>query len=110
MARILARIALVGLCLLAFALPLQTAHAAGNIYYVTSTGTGTSCSSWADADACSNLQTAINKASAGDQVWVAAGTYSAPQAGFTLSGGISLYGGFAGEDSPSKRDLVNNVT
>ena len=77
--------------------------------------------SWADA--YTNLQTAINAAGAGSQIWVAAGTYKPTQfmdrkvrnnarsRSFVLKGGVSIVGGFAGtEKDLAQRNLTNNVT
>jgi hypothetical protein len=68
-----------------------------------------------------DLQTAINNASSGDEIWVAAGTYSpsSPANGstdfrdntFFIDKSITIYGGFVGnETSLSQRNLnlVNN--
>jgi hypothetical protein len=72
-----------------------------------------SCSTWAQA--C-DLQTAISYAVAGDQIWVAAGTYKPTTsanrfATFQLKTGVSIYGGFPinGGDWAS-RDWNTNLT
>lgn len=84
---------------------------AQTIYYVKPTGTGDG-SSWDSPLA--NVQTAINTASAGDQVWVAAGSYyglAADLYTFVLKDGVSLYGGFAGtETSTGQRDLSAHIS
>jgi len=79
--------------------------------------TGTS---WATA--FSNLQSAIDKAREGDEIWVARGTYlpssillsgqSDPRSKtFILKGGISIYGGFSGNETMrSNRDFEANNT
>ena len=65
------------------------------ILYVKPGANGT-CSSWGDA--C-ELQTALYNAVAGDQIWVAAGTYKPTsslnrEATFQLKSGVAIYGGF----------------
>ena len=86
-------------------LPLAM-QAQGKRYYVTkeaetaqAQGDG---SSWSTA---MTLQQAIGTATAGDEIWVkgyeAAGggnSYVVPEGGYTLKSGVSLYGGFSGED------------
>lgn len=89
---------------------LHTAQCA--TIYVTPTGAGAADgSSWTNAYAASSLQLAINSASAGDEVWVACGTYY-PTAttnrsiSFSMRNDLSIYGGFQGtETSLSQRDL-----
>lgn len=64
---------------------------------------------WAGRNAYTNLQTAIDAAAAGDQIWVAAGTYrptsmipngnEARCKSFLLRDSITLIGGFAGSES-----------
>jgi predicted outer membrane repeat protein len=83
------------------------------VYYVHPAGTGNG-SSWADAAA--DLTTVLSLAQAGDEIWVAAGTYT-PTSGtdrtisFELRDGVRLFGGFAGsETSRSQRDWSKNPT
>ena len=71
------------------------------------------CYSWETA--C-DLQAALALAEAGDQVWVAAGTYK-PTTGtdrtatFLLESGVAIYGGFAGtETALEERDWKTNLT
>ncbi|MEL7244349.1 MAG: choice-of-anchor Q domain-containing protein, partial [Cyanobacteria bacterium J06573_2] len=71
-------------------------------------------SSWTNAFA--DLQSAINAATSGEEIWVAAGTYK-PTDGtdrsisFELPDGVTIYGGFAGgEASLDERDVKTNVT
>ena len=63
-----------------------------------------------------NLQDALNAAQAGDQIWVAAGTYvptsNFPNGSdnrcksFVLKSGVTLYGGFDGtETDPTQREM-----
>lgn len=68
-------------------------------------------SSWADAYV--DFQTAVNAASSGDEVWVAAGTYQAASGqSFSMKEGVKIYGGFEGvnETSTNERNWVNNET
>ena len=84
----------------------------GNIYYVKPTGSG-DCSSWEYA--C-DLQVALGLTNAGDEVWVAAGTYKPTKstnrfASFSLRSGVSIYGGFPAEGGAwEDRDWEENVT
>jgi hypothetical protein len=86
-----------------------------SIWYVDDGGpTLGACTSWADA--CTSLQTALGKATNGDEIWVAAGTYTPGASGartatFQLKTGIAIYGGFAGSETlASARDWTANVT
>ncbi|MCO6480806.1 MAG: right-handed parallel beta-helix repeat-containing protein, partial [Phaeodactylibacter sp.] len=64
-------------------------------------------SSWANASA--GLQAMINASAAGDEVWVAAGTYK-PTAGtdrtisFNMKDGVAIYGGFPATGTPGMGD------
>lgn len=74
------------------------------IWYVTTTGSGTqNGTSWSNARSASDLQTTINGAQAGDQVWVACGTYypstSNRASSFSMRNGIQIYGGFQGNET-----------
>lgn len=71
-------------------------------------------SSWTDAYI--DLQSALSAASAGDEIWVAAGTYK-PTSGadrsvsFVLKNGVAVYGGFAGNETlREQRNFQTNVT
>ena len=83
---------LMTICLLPLAAMAQTT------YYVTTDATvAGDGSSWNNP---MTLTDALNTAKAKDQIWVQAGTYTAPITdGFTLQSGVSLYGGFAGTES-----------
>jgi hypothetical protein len=88
------------------------AYAAGVLFAKpAATGSG-NCSSWANA--CT-LQTAISSSSAGDEIWVRAGTHlphaSDRTVSFNLLNGVGIYGGFAGtEIQRSQRNPSANVT
>ena len=83
----------------------MTISANAAVHYVTPDGTGDG-TSWANAS--SSIQDMINAASAGDQIWVKAGTYAptsliksnkATSKAFIMKDGVSLYGGFAGTET-----------
>lgn len=82
-----------------------TAPQQATIRYVSTTGSGDG-SSWSNAS--SDLQAMIDASSAGDEIWVAKGTYHPTKLiktskkrsyAFMLKEGVSLYGGFAGDET-----------
>ncbi len=83
-----------------------TAHA-DVIYVDASADPGGTGASWATA--CPNLHTALQRAAAGDEVWVAAGTYRAVDdlaipTPFRVPGDVQVRGGFDGtEGDPNER-------
>ena len=82
------------------------------IRYVSSTGNpANDGSSWINAS--SNLQAMINASSAGDQVWIAGGTYLL-SALLEMKQGVNVFGGFYGNEtdiiSRPKSDLDGNGT
>jgi parallel beta-helix repeat protein len=79
---------------------------AGTIYVFTAGNDANDGLSWATAK--QKVQTGLNAATAGDQVWVAAGTYVE---NITLKADVALYGGFAGgETERQQRDWRTNRT
>lgn len=89
--------------LLAFFLA-GTAAAQSKTYYVSPQAKGTGDGlSW---DNATTLTKALDKAVAGDQIWVqgfdtltGGNLYVAPKEGFAVKSGVQLYGGFAGTES-----------
>jgi len=97
---------------LLFALCLLCTHAgfSQTIRYIKPGASGTGAS-WANASG--DIQAMINASAAGDQIWVAAGTYKPnrrvdaitvitpehPFNAFLMKAGVKLYGGFAGTET-----------
>lgn len=78
---------------------LPAAQAAVVHVSAAATGTGDG-SSWANA--CATLQAGLARASNGDQVWIAQGTYvpgGSASSTFTIPDGVSVYGGFLGTET-----------
>ncbi len=91
-----------------FALAAQTR------YYVNQNATGVNNGqSWQNA--YTDLQSALQTAQAGDEIWVAQGTYfptaGTDQSTFEPKSGVKLYGGFAGTETDlTQRDWETNQT
>jgi hypothetical protein len=91
---------------------LSLSAALAAVIHVVPAGTGEG-TSWKDA---TSLAHALSIAQAGDQLWVAAGTYQPTQtadraATFCVPSGVQLYGGFAGEERKlEKRNPLEQVT
>lgn len=89
--------------LLLFLGPSLGIMAQTKVYYVSPTGVGDG-TSW---ETTTTLQTALQNAVAGDQIWVqgfeqitsADQLYIAPADGFSLKSGVQLYGGFKGDET-----------
>ncbi|MCB9839073.1 MAG: right-handed parallel beta-helix repeat-containing protein [Phycisphaeraceae bacterium] len=93
------------------ALAATTSHAA--VIYVDDDIAGGDGLSWLSAYA--DLQDALAAAVSGDEIWVAAGTYTPSDtdatASFVMAPGVALYGGFGGtETSRGQRDWQANET
>ncbi|MCH8853861.1 MAG: hypothetical protein IID41_14590 [Planctomycetes bacterium] len=86
-----------------------TSASAQTVWYVDDDGDpANGCTSWEDA--CPELQTALSLTEAGDQIWVATGTYTPDydvgtgkhtgdrEATFQLISGVAVYGGFDGTE------------
>lgn len=91
----------------------------GSIRYVDQDASGNNTGvSWANAYL--NLDTALQDAKAGDQIWVAEGVYipsirlnpdEPKSASYVLKNGVTVYGGFAGtETNVKQRNLDRNHT
>lgn len=92
--------------LMVFALASPSASQAQHTWFVSAQGEPfptADCASWENA--CQELQTALYLAEAGDEIWVAEGTYKPdfpyennPTLSFELVDGVKLYGGFRGNE------------
>ena len=103
-------------CLLFVSVLISVSYSlqAKTIRYVKTDGTGDG-SSWINA--ANNIQTMIDKAVSGDEVWVAKGTYypttetiarDSRSRTFSLKDGVNMFGGFAGSESlVSQRALAD---
>lgn len=101
---------------------LASSAFAGVIYVAPGAAGSSNGTSWTDA--YTNLQTAITSSASGDAIWVKAGTYvpasepnrttptyDARNYHFHLKNGVTLYGGFAGDETTlDQRDISRNAT
>jgi hypothetical protein len=96
-------------------LPVSAATAAGTVLRVKPDGLSSGICGATWADSC-DLQYATSLAQAGDQIWVAQGTYK-PTSGtdrtisFKMKSGVAIYGGFAGTETDlSGRDPAAHLS
>ena len=75
---------------------------ATQLIYVSQNANGTETNGQSWDSAFRTVQSAVTNAAAGDEIWVAAGTYFGS---FVLKDGVALYGGFSGtETNRAERD------
>lgn len=98
----------IALLLFVFFSSIQRAYSTR--YYITTDGTGTG-TSWSDA--LNDIQSAIDMAVEGDEIWVKTGTYTPDESdrtiAFTLSSGVKLYGGFEGSETSIEDRLTSDM-
>ncbi|ACT92081.1 right-handed parallel beta-helix repeat-containing protein [Dyadobacter fermentans] len=77
------------------------ASAQAKIWYVTYSGGATTKDGRSWGTAYNTLQSTIDQSEAGDQIWVAGGTYypEFSSAGLSLKEGVKVYGGFSGTEA-----------
>ncbi|RYD96220.1 MAG: hypothetical protein EOP54_14240, partial [Sphingobacteriales bacterium] len=81
------------------------------IIYVNGANTGNPRDGLSWATAYTDFKVAVDRATVGDQVWVARGTYAPATSWFTMKSGVKIYGGFlSGATSLSERDWKANET
>lgn len=78
----------------------------GSVYYVRTTGSDSNDGlSWGTA--FKTITKALSTATAGKEIWVAAGTYKER---LTMTRGVNVYGGFLATGNPGKRDGERNIS
>ena len=88
----------------------------GNLIYVNASDNKGPFDGKSWSTAFKDLQDAIKTSSAGDQIWVAKGTYYPTESDdrdifFSLKEGVKLYGGFKGNEKDiEQRDWIKNIT
>jgi len=96
------------LCIIYFLLLFSTASAR-NLYVSTTGSNAKDGLSWTNSK--QTLAQAVGIATEGDQIWVAAGTYSQTTGINVTIKGVSIYGGFAGfESNLEDRNWLTNKT
>ena len=95
------------LLLLAASLPLSISNTQATIFFVRTNGNDTwSGTNWVEAKL--TVAAAISRATGGDEIWVARGTYPGH---LTLKPDLALYGGFAGTEAVrDQRDWTNQLS
>ncbi len=98
--------------------PAWGAKPGARLYVNASAADGSDGTSWATA--FTDLQSAMDSAVSGDEIWVAAGTYTPSEkidssnprtAAFILKSGVKIYGSFAGDEKQlAKRQLDPSLT
>ncbi len=88
--------------------------AQSKIYHVTAEATTDTSNDGTTWDTPITLTAALAKAKAGDQIWVKGydsssqgNSYTAPEAGFVLPSGVSMYGGFKGDETSVDSRVTN---
>ena len=76
---------------------LSVTSLADTLYVATSATAGGNGQSWSTA--YTSLEDALAKWQSGDEIWCAAGQYQVPQAGYPISNGTRIYGGFKGNET-----------
>ncbi len=102
-------IALLTLLIVGLAVGSVAGQAAVIYVDVNATGTPHNGTTWTNA--YTDLQAALGVAASGDQIWVAAGTYTpgaTQTSSFALKNGVALYGGYP--TGGGSRDVAANVT
>ena len=81
------------------------------VIYVNGSYTGSTANGTSWATPYKKMELAIAAAADGDEVWVAKGTYVASASGYNINNSVSIFGGFAGnETTVYARDLLVNKT
>ncbi len=98
--------------LLAVGIFTTMGDARGDVIHVRAGATGAgNGASWQDA--FTRVESALDASVAGDEIWVAQGTYTPTSvtSSFVLRSGVSVYGGFAGDESlRTERDWRTHPT
>jgi hypothetical protein len=86
------------------------ARAANMTFYVKPSG-GSQWSGKLTGELQTDITATINLAVAGDQIWVASGTYTSPSGGFVMKDGVNVLGGFDGTEvvSTTRKPLTNKT-